>query len=146
MTAPVFVDANVLVYARDAGHEGKHAQANAWLAFLWESRRGRLSFQVLHEYYVTVTSKLKPGMSREAARHDIRDLLSWRPVPLEGALLAGAWLVQDRHRISFGDALVVSAAHVSSCRYLLTEDLQDGQRFGPVEVMSPFRHGPEAVG
>ncbi len=73
MTAPVFVDANVLVYARDAGHEGKHAQADAGLAFLWESRRGRLSFQVLHEYYVTVTSKLKPGMSREAARHDIRD-------------------------------------------------------------------------
>ena len=44
---------------------------------------------------VIITAGLprKPGMSREAARHDIRDLLSWRPVPLEGALLAGAWLV-----------------------------------------------------
>src|SRR6266498_519234 len=89
MTAPVFVDANVLVYARDAGHEGKHAQANAWLAFLWESRRGRLSFQVLHEYYVTVTSKLKPGMSREAARHDIRDPAELAPGSPRGGVARG---------------------------------------------------------
>lgn len=146
MTAPVFVDTNVLVYARDVVRESKQAQASAWLAFLWETQRGRLSFQVLHEYYVTVTSKLKPGMSRETARHDVRDLLAWRPVPLDGALMAGAWVVQDRYGLSFWDALVVSGAQVSSCRYLLTEDLQDGQRFGTLEVVSPFRRGPEAVG
>ena len=56
-----FVDTNVLVYARDASEPEKQKTAQAWMARLWRERRGRLSFQVLHEYYVTVTLKLKPG-------------------------------------------------------------------------------------
>lgn len=57
----VFVDTNVLVYARDAARAEKQARAAAWMRHLWESRTGRLSFQVLQEYYVTVSAKLRPA-------------------------------------------------------------------------------------
>lgn len=55
------LDTNVLVCARDSADSDKQTQAAAWLAQLWRSRQGRLSFQVLDEYYVTVTLKLRPG-------------------------------------------------------------------------------------
>ena len=59
MTAPVFVDTNVLVYSRDSRDAGKNQRAREWVEFLWDTKRGRVSRQVLHEYYVTVTRKLR---------------------------------------------------------------------------------------
>jgi hypothetical protein len=38
------------------------------MAHLWPTRTGWLSFQVLQEFYTTVTDKLKPGLARESAR------------------------------------------------------------------------------
>jgi predicted nucleic acid-binding protein len=61
MSAKVFVDTNILVYCRDASEPQKQAQTAAWMAALWKQRTGRLSFQVLQEFYVTVTAKLTPG-------------------------------------------------------------------------------------
>ena len=81
---PVFVDTNVLVYARVTSDPGKHRTALDWMTGLWESGTGRLSIQVLQEYYVTVTRKLRPALSRIAARADVRDLLAWDPVPIGG--------------------------------------------------------------
>jgi predicted nucleic acid-binding protein len=50
MTAPVFVDTNVLLYAMDTAEAEKHRAASAWRRELWKSRRGRLSYQVLQEF------------------------------------------------------------------------------------------------
>ncbi len=75
MNGPVFVDTNVLVYARDAGEAVKQAKATALLQSLWESRAGRLSYQVLHEYYATVTRKLKPGLPQQDAAMTSRTCL-----------------------------------------------------------------------
>lgn len=77
MSVKVFVDTNVLVYTRDASEPRKQEQAMAWMSHLWNGRAGRLSFQVLQEFYVTVTEKLTPGMDPKSARSDIRALLAW---------------------------------------------------------------------
>lgn len=143
MTA--FVDTNLLVYARDASEPEKQPLAMAWMRALWESRTGRLSVQVLEEYYVTVTAKLDPGLSREEARSDVRDLGTWRPVDLDEALLASAWDAEDRYGFGFWDSLIVAAAWRADCRHLLTEDLQDGQDLNGLLVVDPFRQGPEAI-
>jgi predicted nucleic acid-binding protein len=47
--APVFVDTNVLVYARDDTDPAKHEKARAWMEQLWTSATGRISVQVLEE-------------------------------------------------------------------------------------------------
>ena len=40
MTAPVFVDTNVLVYSRDLRDAEKHARAREWLEVLWDTKGG----------------------------------------------------------------------------------------------------------
>lgn len=145
MTATIFVDTNVLVYRRDSAQGEKQAQAEAWMERLWAARSGRLSYQVLQEYYVTVTSKLKPGLDAVSARNDVRSLLAWHPVTVDAGVVEAAWVIQDRYQLSWWDALIVGAAQVANCRLLLTEDLQDGQELGEVRVVSPFNNSPESV-
>jgi predicted nucleic acid-binding protein len=143
MTGLVFVDTNVLVYAVDTGDHGKHAAARAWRAELWTRRRGRLSFQVLHEFYAQVLRK-DPG-ARERARAEVRDLQAWNPVATSVSALEDAWALQDRYRLPFWDALILAAAKAASCSYLLSEDFQTGQDLDGVVVLSPFRSDPASV-
>ncbi len=138
MTAPVFVDTNVLVYARDARDPSKQELAAAWLERLWREHSGRTSMQILAEYYVTVTRKLEPGLSPEGAWDDVSALFAWRPQPIDEALMQRGRENERRHRLSWWDSLVVGAAQVQGCPLLLSEDLQDGGVYGGVTVRSPF--------
>ncbi|HYY70708.1 MAG TPA: PIN domain-containing protein [Terriglobales bacterium] len=143
MTAPVFVDTNVLIYALDDADLEKQRAARLWRGELWKSRCGRISFQVLQEFYVKVTKKWPDA--RQEARSEIRDLLAWRPVLLDNAILEDGWGVQDRYQLSFWDALIVAAAKAASCPYLLTEDLQPDQDLDGVLVVNPFRSDPASL-
>jgi predicted nucleic acid-binding protein len=145
MTAEVFVDSNVLVCARDASEPGKQKKAMAWMESLWSSGVGRLSSQVLQEFYVTVTEKLKPGLDAAGARADVRSLEAWRPIPLDIRVMEGAWSIRDRFRLSWWDALIVATAQIGGCRYLLSEDFQEGQKFGSVRVIHPFHTSPSSI-
>ena len=143
MTALVFVDTNVLIYALDSTDPKKQHTAKAWSSHLWNSQTGRVSFQVLQEFYAQVVRKW-PAF-RALARAEVRDLLTWAPVPVDGVLLQRSWDVQDRYQLSFWDSLIVAAAQSASCRFLLTEDLQSGQDFDGLVVISPFAHDPASL-
>jgi len=145
MTAPVFVDTNVLVYARDAGDAAKHERAREWVGFLWDTKRGRVSRQVLHEYYVTVTRKLRPGLPTEEARSDVRALFHWLTAVNPEAAIESAWVLQDHGSLSFWDALILSAAQAMECGFLLSEDLPAGQELAGVRVVSPFLARPSEL-
>ena len=141
----VFVDTNVLVYARDRSEPEKQRRAAEWMANLWETGLGRLSYQVIQEYYVTLTSKLDPPRSTEDAREDVAALGAWRPTSIDQRTIEGAWEIQDRYGYSWWDALIVAAALQSGCRYLLTEDLQTGQGIETMTIISPFADEPEKI-
>jgi predicted nucleic acid-binding protein len=143
MTAPVFVDSNVFLYALDDADRKKQQAARNWRAELWRSRRGRVSFQVLGEFYVKAVRK-QPA-ARDEVRAEVRDLLAWNPVIADGVLLEQGWKIQDRYQFSYWDALIVAAAKVCGCHYLLTEDMQSGQKLDGVEVVNPFLRGPESI-
>ena len=145
MTDKVFADTNVLVYSRDSSEVEKQKQAVAWMTHLWTEKTGRLSYQVVNEFYVTVTQKLQPGMDRQSAREDVRFLLAWRPIPVDAMVIEGACRIQDHYGLSWWDALIVSAAQVARCRYLLSEDLQEHQTIGAVKIINPFHTEPEAL-
>ena len=138
MTGPVFVDTNALVYRYDAQNPAKQARADAWFTFIWHSRTGRLSFQVLQELHATLTRKLRPAMPAPDAQLIVRSLAFWQPVAVDLAMLERAWLLQDRFSMSWWDALIVAAAQVCACKVILTEDLQHGQVFDTVRVVDPF--------
>ena len=143
MTGPVFVDTNVLLYALDAGVPAKQRAARSWRDALWRNRSGRVSFQVLQEFYVQAC-RLNPK-AREAVRADIQDLLSWDPVICDETVLLLAFSLQDDFGLSFWDSLIVAAAHAAECRYLLTEDLQHGQQIRDLLVVNPFKTRPEEL-
>jgi predicted nucleic acid-binding protein len=143
MTDLVFVDSNVLIYAVDESDHKKHEAARLWRSELWKSRRGRISFQVLQEFYANVDRKWPDA--RAQVQTEIRSLMAWRPVGLSGDILETAWRIQARYKISFWDSLIVSAAKAASCRYLLTEDLQEGQELDGVVVVNPFRNDADHI-
>lgn len=145
MSATVFVDTNVLVYVRDRTDEAKQRRAAEWMAALWDRRAGRLSVQVLQEYYVTLTRKLDPPRSREEAREDVGSLRAWAPHAADELVMELAWDIEDRFGFSWWDALIVAAAVRAGCGWLLTEDLQDGQEILGVRIISPFTHAPVEV-
>lgn len=145
MTVPVFVDTNVLVYVRDRTEPEKQRRAAEWMAELWERGAGHLSYQVLKEYYTTLTRKFDPPRDPADAREDVRALLTWRPITTDADLLESAWEVEDEYGYSWWDALIVAAALRSGARYLLTEDLQAGQDIGPLTILDPFDTAPGEV-
>lgn len=145
MTALVFVDTNVLVYARDRAQRRKQPRAEQWLTRLWDTACGRLSTQVLSEYWVTVTRKLKPGMAEDDAWLDVRDWLSWDPVSVDARLIVEGHAACERWGVSWWDGLIIAAARTAQCQYLLSEDFQAGQEFGGTKVISPFADDPSTV-
>jgi len=132
-----------LIYALDSTEPKKQHAAKAWRTNLWDSQTGRISFQVLQEFYAQVTRKW-PSF-RALARSEVRDLLAWGPVSIGAVLLQRSWELQDRYQLSIRDALIVAAAKGASCRYLLTGDLQDGQSLDGLLIISPFRHDPASI-
>lgn len=138
MSAKVFVDTNILVYARDSSELEKQEQALRWLEVLWQKRIGSISYQTLNEYYVIVTQRLKPGLSRSAAQEDIRHLLLWQPIPVDRVVIENAWIIQERQGFSWWDSLIVSAAQMQGCTFLLSEGLQQNQRIGNLQIINPF--------
>jgi predicted nucleic acid-binding protein len=134
----IFVDTNVFVYARDASEPTKQTIAADWIRELWLERRGRTSVQVLNEFYVTVTRKLVPGMSRDEAWDDIQALMAWDPHPLDRGAMLRAREIERRYQLSWWDSMVVAAAELQECALLLTEDLQHGLACGSVRICNPF--------
>lgn len=139
MTARIFVDTNVVVYARDSSEGAKSTIAAEWIARLWRDQSGRTSIQVLNELYVTLTRKLKPGMPADDAWQDVQALMAWDPQPLDRDLLLRAREIERRYRLGWWDSMVVAAAELQECEMLLTEDLQHGMRFDRVRVQNPFK-------
>lgn len=139
----VFVDTNVLLYARDLTEPDKHRAASDWLAELWRSGLGRTSIQVLNEYYVNVTRKLSRPLNTTAAREDVQDLMAWRPMPVNERILQRGFEVEDRFRYGWWDSLVIAAALEQDCGWLLSEDLQHGQSLWGLQIVSPFQAVPE---
>jgi predicted nucleic acid-binding protein len=134
----IFVDTNVLVYSYDTDAGSKHDTARSVLQGLWESRTGVVSTQVLQEFYVTVTRKLPKPLARQTARKIIDTYSAWLVHQPQVRDLIFSSELEERHKLSFWDALVITSAQQSDARTLLSEDLQAGQRFGQLLIINPF--------
>ena len=137
-TDVVFVDTNVLVYAHDASETARQPLAEATLAELWDRRTGALSTQVLQEFYVVATRKYDPPMPRREARDLVDTYSNWQLVQIDAPLILAASQLEERHILSFWDALIVEAARRAGATRLVTEDLQAGRRLAGVLIDNPF--------
>jgi predicted nucleic acid-binding protein len=137
MTGPYFVDTNVLLYAEDNDRAAKRDRARALIGQLLVERSGRISLQVLNEFFAAGTKKL--GLDAVAARRRIELYSRFDVVSLAVDDLLAAVDLHRLHQLSIWDALIVRAALVAGCKTLLTEDLQHGFRVDGLEVVDPFR-------
>jgi len=141
-----FVDSNVLLYSVDPVESAKRVRATEWLEALWMAGAGRLSWQVLHEFYWNAVRKMR--LEPAKAREMVEDISQWRPV--DTFTRAGATsLVLG----GCGAAPVLGRPHprrrpTFRRPILLSEDFQTAQRYEDVQVLNPFfaiAHGVRAV-
>ena len=145
MTATLFVDTNVFVYAVDARVVGKQARAAALLQAICTRCRCVISTQVLQEYYAAVTRKLDPPMSHEAAAASTRQLATLDVRAVDAQTVLAAIRRTGSRSISIWDSLVVQSAVESACTVLLTEDLTHGEVIDGVRVVDPFQGDEDEV-
>lgn len=133
-----FVDTNVFVYAADvvSTDVAKRDVASGLLA---EEGGLVVSTQVLQEFYIVVTRKLRPAMSAEEAAESVQRMTRLEVVLLDVPLVRQAIDTSRAATISLWDALVVEAAHYAKCERILTEDLSHGQTIRGIAVHNPFR-------
>ncbi len=136
-----FVDTNVPLYCISSGEPDKQQAAMAWLDWLWQTQAGRISWQVIYEYYANAPKKT----GKEEARGFADQLVLWDPIGPSADLLHRAWYWCDAAHIDFWDAMILAAAEQSGCRYLLSEDFQEGRNFDGVTVINPFNRSPDSL-
>ena len=139
MTA-YLVDTNVLVYAYDPRDHAKLTRAREVLRVLAGHRRGALTAQVLGEFYVVVTRKLKPPLTVAEAQRSITTFLrTWTVYDVTGWMALEAARGAAAHSLSYWDAQIWAAARLHGVPNLLSQDMDDGALIEGVRIVNPFR-------
>jgi predicted nucleic acid-binding protein len=137
MSAEVFLDTNVLLYAA-TGTAAEAAKRERAMQLIEAGKFG-ISTQVLQEFYVTATAKVRIRMAPDLALAWLEKLEGHPCVAPNMALIKLGVAMATRYQISYWDAAIVAAAEVLGAKVLYTEDLNHGQTYGSVRVENPFR-------
>lgn len=139
MTDKILIDTNVLVYAYDRSEPVKQQQAFMILSVLASTQTGVISTQILSEFFVTVTRKIKPPLSVADAYARLESYIqSWPVIELSGmVVLEAARGVRD-YQFSFWDAQVWAVARLHQIPLILSEDFNTGATIEGVHIENPF--------
>lgn len=136
MPGRMFLDANVLVYAQDAGAADKQRKSREIIQRLAESADGVISTQVMQEFYVAATRKI--GVPPLAAKGVLKTFAVFETVQITTALIQEAIDCSILNQLSFWDSLILAAAASAGCSTVLSEDLNPGQVVLGIKVQNPF--------
>ena len=134
-----FLDTNVFVYSFDASAPAKARRATELIRRAVATGKGVVSFQVVQEFFnVALRRFAQPMTSADAEQYLAAVFRPLMAIHSSQALYAEALRLNERYRLSWYDALIVAAAVEGQSTLLLSEDLQDGQRFDGLRVQNPF--------
>jgi len=139
MNGKAFFDSNIICYAFDTKDKEKKEKAKELLKNWMSSGKLVISTQVLQEVFVVLTRKTKPPLKPEKTKEILEVFLPFEIVQITPELIFKAIDILIKHRISFWDALIISAAVKAKCKVVFTEDLNDGQIIEGVTIINPFR-------
>jgi predicted nucleic acid-binding protein len=136
MTAPFFLDTNVLIYATSLSpdHAAKRDVARAWVG------RGDwgVSTQVLMEFYAQARQP-RHGLLPTAAQAFVERIAAQRPVQaVDKSLVLDALALRHRYYLSHWDAAILCAAQRLGAGTVVSEDMEPGRDYGGVTVLNPF--------
>jgi len=136
MTDKIFIDTNILVYSLDKHDLNKQKYARSILKDVTIKYVGVLSTQVMQEFYVSATKKLKSDPV--IVKGILNQLSHFEVVSISPELIFSAIDCSILSRISFWDALIFAAAASSNCKEIWTEDLNHDQVILGVRINNPF--------
>jgi predicted nucleic acid-binding protein len=136
MPARSFFDTNVLVYTDDKANTAKQRIAVALVTEHRRSGTGALSLQVLQEYFVTITRKLR--VEAAVARRKVELLAEFDVAAPDLPDILAAIDLHRLHGFSFWDALVIRSAKQAGCSVLFSEDMQAGREIDGLRIVNPF--------
>ncbi|HST11442.1 MAG TPA: PIN domain-containing protein [Terriglobales bacterium] len=135
----VALDTNILAYAEGVNGVARKKAALAILHKL-PSEETFVPVQALGELFAVLVRKV--GRTPSRARDAIQ---SWQDafssIETSAGVLASAMDLAAGHNLGIWDSIILSASAVVGCRFLLSEDLQDGFTWNGVTVLNPFGTG-----
>lgn len=134
-----FLDTNTLVYANDTSNPEKQTAARKLIRECIIRGTGCISTQVLAEFWVTVTKKLKPPLTADLAREQIQHFSAFKVMPVDHAMVLEALRIQNRWQLSYWDSQILAAASRAHASVLYSEDLQDGALIESITIKNPFK-------
>jgi predicted nucleic acid-binding protein len=137
MSARSFFDTNILICADDKAAPAKQRRALDLVAEHRRARTGVVSLQVLQEYFVTATRKLR--IEAHIVRRKVELLAEFDVAAPEVADILAAIDLHRLHGFSFWDALVLRAAKQAGCSVVFSEDMQNMREVDGLEIIDPFR-------
>jgi predicted nucleic acid-binding protein len=137
MSERSFFDTNVLVYADDQAAPAKQRRAIELVAEHRRARSGVVSLQVLQEYFVTVTKKMR--VDAAIARRRVELLAEFDLAAPDLADILAAIDLHRLHGFSFWDALVLRSAKQAGCSVIFSEDMQHAREIDGLHIVNPFR-------
>ena len=139
------VDTDVLVYRFDPRFPEKQARATEILREGIGSDGVRVPHQAIVEFVAVATRPLTGGhslLTREEAIREAEELLVQFDVLYPDAeVVRLALRGMAAYRLSWFDAHLWAYAEHFGLEELLSEDFQDGRRYGTVRITNPFRSG-----
>jgi predicted nucleic acid-binding protein len=139
MSDNILVDSNVLVYAYDRSEPVKQPRALDVLDFLAVRGHGRLTTQVLAEFFTATTRKIAAPLTVDQAYNRLQNYLrSWQVLETTGmVVLEAARGVRD-YRFNFWDAQIWASAHLNQIPVVFSEDFSTGTVIEGVHFVNPF--------
>lgn len=139
MSDRIIVDTNILVYAYDADAAERHQKAKDTIKTLWDQSKGALPTQVLAEFFVTITRKVKQPLSVADAKGIIEDYrAAWAVFPTTPDTVLLAIDGIERYQLSFWDSMIWASAVINGIPKIFSEDMQHGQTIEGVRIENPF--------
>ena len=139
MSDKFFIDSNILVYAHDTENPEKQQQAQTVIFDGIRLENAVISTQVLSEFYVTITQKIKNPLTVLKAKEEIKYLSILEIVEIDIAMILQAIHLQDKWNISYWDGLILAAAEQARCKTIISEDFTDQQIYDHILVKNPFK-------
>jgi predicted nucleic acid-binding protein len=140
--AGLFFDTNVLLYAARTKLEGVDALKRPIALDLIGNHDFVTSGQVLAEFFYNAVKDGPYKLPRNEADAWL-DRIAIQPcVAVDGNLVRAGADIAHRYKISYLDGAILAAAHEGDADLLYTEDLNDGQRYGSVTAINPFKNLP----
>ena len=134
-----FLDTNILVYQFDDTHPAKQKRARDLVREALTIGSGMCSTQVVNEFCNLALRRFAVPMSAVDCGMYVDSVLA--PLCTVGwshSLVREALRIVERWQAAWYDALIIAAAIEGGAGTLYSEDLQDGMRFGSVQVRNPF--------